>query len=399
MSDAQDGKPEDLKDPRSVGHAPSSGGEAADKAEDKDDKPKPKPRPRWPLFVAGGLVLAFVAVVLTIIYAPHSDVRTDDAYVTAHYATIAPRVSGQVSGVYVDDNQPVRAGQLLATLDDRDYRTALLQAQAALESDAARVDQARAQVARQPAVIAQAADQVASAEARLALSQADAARYANLAATGAGTVQQHQQADTTLKQDRASLASAQNDLTAQRRQLDALVADEDATRAQARADQTRVAQAQLNLSYTRLTAPIDGDIDQRTTQTGDYVAPGATMMVVTPLDAVYVLANYRELALRHMRPGQRARIHLDAYDVDLDGVVDSIPPASSATYSPVPPNNATGNFTKIVQRLPVKIVVAPHQPLARLLRVGLSVETTVHTGLADVVAAQRRDAQGWVTAR
>ena len=392
MADAQDEKPDELKDPRSVGHAGASG-------DDKDDEPKPKPRPRWPLFVAGALVLAFVAVVLTLIYAPHSDVRTDDAYVTAHYATVAPRVSGQVVGVYVNDNQPVRAGQLLATLDDRDYRTALLQAQAALESDEARVDQARAQVARQPAMIAQAADQVASAQARLALSQADATRYANLAATGAGTFQQHQQADTTLKQDRASLASAQNDLTAQRRQLDALVADEDATKAQVRADQTRVAQAQLNLGYTRLTAPIDGDIDQRTTQTGDYVAPGATMMVVTPLDAVYVLANYRELALRHMRPGQRARIHLDAYDVDLEGVVDSIPPASSATYSPVPPNNATGNFTKIVQRLPVKIVVAPNQPLARLLRVGMSVETTVHTGLADVVAAQRRDPRGWVTAR
>jgi membrane fusion protein, multidrug efflux system len=203
-------------------------------------------------------------------------------------------------------------------------------------------------------------------------------------------VQRRQQADTTLRQDSASVVSARAELQSQRNQLAALEATEAAAISQVQADQTRVAQARLNLSYTRLLAPIDGYIDQRTIQNGDFVSPGAAMMTVVPLNAAFVLANYRELALRHMAPGQRASIHLDAYEIDLDGLVNSIPPASGATYSPVPPNNATGNFTKIVQRLPVKITVNPGQPRAKLLRLGMSVEVTVHTGLADVVSQQTR---------
>ena len=399
---AEDKDQDELKDPRSVGHDAEAKPDKGDDKKDDDkkkDKPEEKPRPRWPLFLAGAVVLVFIAIVLLIIYAPHSDIHTDDAYVTTHYATIAPRVSGQVVGVFVNDNRPVRAGQLLVTLDDRDYQTALADAEATLETDQARTDQAAAEVGRQSAVIAQSLDQVASNRARLLLAEADATRYANLAATGANTVQQHQQADATLKQDRASLQSAENEVSAQRRQRDALVADGKATRAQAKADAARVERAKLSLSYTRIAAPIDGSIDQRTVQVGDYVSPGSTMMVVSPLQAVYVLANYRELALRHVRPGQRVAVHVDAYNIVLDGVVDSIPPASGATYSPLPPNNATGNFTKIVQRLPVKIVILPNQPLARLLKVGMSVETTVHTGLENVVDDQRRDGRGWVTAR
>jgi len=133
-------------------------------------------------------------------------------------------------------------------------------------------------------------------------------------------------------------------------------------------------------------------------EAGNFVAPGTALMTVVPLDRLYIMANYRELALRHMAPGQPVDIHLDAYDVMLLGHVASLPPATGATFSPIPPNNATGNFTKIVQRLPVKIVVAPNQPLARLLRAGMSVETTVHTGLADVVGAQAA-APDRVTAR
>ncbi len=116
-------------------------------------------------------------------------------------------------------------------------------------------------------------------------------------------------------------------------------------------------------------------------------------MVVVPLDQVYIEANYREVALRHVLPGQHVRIHVDAYDIDLDGVVDSVPPASGAAFAAIQPNNATGNFTKIVQRLPVKIVVSPGQTLARLLRLGFSVETTIHTGLADVADEQRDPAR------
>lgn len=345
---------------------------------------------RWPWFLAGGIVLVFVIVVLLVIFLPHSRVKTDDAYVTAHYAMVAPRVSGQVAAVHVDDNQNVRAGQLLVSIDDRDYRAALDQAEAALAADRAQVDQAGAQVARQPAIIRQAQAQVDAARARLGLSRADQVRYANLAATGAGTFQQHQQADTTERQDRASLESTQADLAAARRQLDALKANRTTARAKVQADAAQVEQARLNLSYTRIVAPIDGTVDQRSVQVGNFVGPGAAMMIVVPLHQAYIEANYRELALRHMHPGQHVRIHLDAYDVWLDGYVESLPAASGAALSPIPPNNATGNFTKIVQRLPVKIVPYPNQPLARLLRIGMSVETIVDTHLDDVVAAERR---------
>ncbi len=130
-------------------------------------------------------------------------------------------------------------------------------------------------------------------------------------------------------------------------------------------------------------------VGERSVQVGNYVGPGTTLMTVVPLDQLYINANYREVDLRHVRSGQPVSIHVDAYNIDLDGIVDSLPPASGISFSPIPPNNATGNFTKIVQRLPVKIVLKPGQPLAKLLRVGFSVETTIHTGLENVVGEQR----------
>jgi membrane fusion protein, multidrug efflux system len=354
---------------------------------------------RWPWILAGGIVTVFVVIVLLIIFLPHARVKTDDAYVTAHYSMVAPRISGQVSIVAVDDNQLVKAGQLLVTIDDRDYRAALDRAEATLAADRAQVDQASAQVARQPSLIAQAEAQVYAARAKLGLSEADAQRFTNLARSGAGTVQQHQQADATLRQDQASLKQAEANLSAARHQLDGLKADRATALAKVQSDEAEVEQAKLNLSYTRITAPIAGTVDQRAVQIGNFVSPGAAMMIVVPLHEVYIEANYRELSLRHMAPGQHVRIHVDAYDIWLDGIVQSLPAASGAALSPIPPNNATGNFTKIVQRLPVKIVVAPHQPLARLLRVGMSVETVVDTHLQDVVAQHRDIAPGKVAPR
>ncbi|WP_267381202.1 MULTISPECIES: HlyD family secretion protein [unclassified Sphingomonas] len=368
-----------------------------DSSQGQDKKDEAKPKARWPWIVAAVVVAVFVVVVLLIILLPHENVKTDDAYVTGHYAMVAPRVGGQIATVDVDDNQPVRAGQLLATIDDRDLRTTLDQATANLAADRARVAQAEAQVARQPSQIRQARAQVASNGARLGLSDADAARYADLARTGAGTFQQHQQADTDVVQQRASLEQARAGLDAQRHTLDALVADRSAAEARVKQDLASLRQAKLNLGYTRIVAPITGTVSERTVQVGNFVAPGAPILMLVPLSDVYVMANYRELELRHMRPGQYARIHVDAYDIDLRGHVASLPAASGATFSPLPPSNSTGNFTKIVQRLPVKIVVDRGQPLARLLRAGMSVEVWVDTNLDDVVAAQRHQA-GRVTA-
>jgi membrane fusion protein (multidrug efflux system) len=348
------------------------------------------PLPRWPLVLAGFIVAIFAALVLYIIFRARPDVWTDDAYVMVHYASIAPRVSGQVATVSVDDNDAVKAGQLLATLDPRDSQTAVAIAEAALARDMAQFGEVSANVARQPSIIEEQQSAVASARAKLDFAQANARRYGNLAVTGAGTVQEHQEADTALQQDQASLNSSQASLDAVRRQLDVLTAQRSAAEATVKLDQAQLDQARLNLSYTQILAPIDGTVGERSVQVGNYVSPGATLMTVVPLDQVYIEANYREVDLRHVRSGQPVTIHLDAYDIDLRGSVDSIPPASGASFAPMAPNNATGNFTKIVQRLPVKIVVSSEQSLAKLLRVGLSVETTIHTGLEDVVYEQIR---------
>jgi membrane fusion protein (multidrug efflux system) len=308
----------------------------------------------------------------------------------AHYATIAPRISGQVATVSVDDNDFVRTGQVLATLDPGDNETALAAAEATLARDRSHLDEISATVSRQPSIIEEQQAAVASARAKLDFAQADARRYGNLATTGAGTMREHQEADSTLQQGQASLDSAEASLEAARRQLDVFKAQRSASEAAVRADAALLKQAELNLSYTQIRAPIDGMVGERSVQAGNYVAPGTTLMTVVPLDRVYIEANYLEVELRHVRSGQQVSIHLDAYDIDLKGIVDSVPPASGAAFAPIAPNNATGNFTKIVQRLPVKIVVTPGQPLAKLLRVGLSVETTIHTGLEDVVDEQRR---------
>jgi membrane fusion protein (multidrug efflux system) len=364
-------------------------GKAKDQGEKEGGKPA-KPLPRWPLVLAGLVVAVFAAAVLYTIFRPRPDVWTDDAYVTVHYATIAPRISGQVATVPVDDNDIVKAGQVLATLDPRDNQTTVASAEAAVARDRSQLDEISATVSRQPSIIEQQQAAVASARATLAFAQDNAHRYDHLAATGAGTVEEHQKADTTLQQGQASLDSAQASLEAAQRQLEVLKARRTAAEAAVKADEAQLEQARLNLSYTQILASIDGMVGERSVQVGNYVGPGTTLMTVVPLDQVYIVANYREVDLLHIRSGQPVTIHLDAYDIDLNGTVDSVPPASGAAFAPIAPNNATGNFTKIVQRLPVKIVVTPGQALAKLLRVGLSVETTIHTGLEDVVDEQRR---------
>jgi membrane fusion protein (multidrug efflux system) len=347
------------------------------------------PLPRWPLILIGLVVAIFATAVLCLIFQPRPDVRTADAYVTVHYATIAPRISGQIATVPVDDNDVVKAGQVLAGLDPRDNEAALASAEAAVTRDRSKLDEISATVSRQPSIIEEQQAAVTSARAKLAFGQADARRYSNLATTGAGTMRDHQQADSMLQQGQASLDGAEASLEAAHRQLAVLEAQRSAAEAVVKADEAQLEQARLNLSYTQVKAPIDGMVGERSVQVGNYVGPGTTLMTVVPLNQVYIEANYLEVDLLHVRSGQPVTVHVDAYNIDLKGTVDSVPPASGAAFAPIAPNNATGNFTKIVQRLPVKIVVTPGQPLARLLRVGLSVETTIHTGLEDVVDEQR----------
>jgi membrane fusion protein (multidrug efflux system) len=357
----------------------------------------PKPRPRWPLYAAGSITAICIIVVLGIIYIPASSVWTDDAYVTVHYATIAPRISGQIAGVAVEDNQSVRAGQILATIDDRDFRTALAMAEAQLDRDHAQVDDASTTIDRQATIIDEAKAQVDSVAAQLAFAQADQRRYRNLAGTGAGTLQDRQQADKALQQAEAAVASKRAAEDSARRQLPVQEAQRRAAMAAVKSDEAQVEQAKLNLSYTQIRAPMDGIVAERSVQVGNYVAPGTVLMSVVPLDQIYIEANYRELALRHVQPRQPVKIHVDAYDLDVDGVVDSIGPASGAAFAPIEPNNATGNFTKIVQRLPVRILVRSPDA-ARLLRVGFSVETTIDTRPLEATS-ERQESLAKVTGR
>ncbi len=395
-------RPRDLDpDPRPGEHDDRKEGNKGDEAkkgddpkkgdEGKDEK-KSKPLPRWPFIVAAVLLAAFAAVVLWIIFRPRPDVWTDDAYVRVHYATVAPRISGQIATIPVNNNDSVKVGQVLATLDPRDNETAVQSAQAQLDRDIAQVGYADANIQRQPFLIDQQQGAVDSAKSKLAFSGVEAGRYTYLAVKGAGTIQQHQQADATMQENKASLQSAEAELEATKKQLDVLKQQKSSAEATVMADRAELEKAKLNLSYTQILSPVDGMVGERSIQVGDIVSPGTTLMTVVPLDRVYIEANYREVDLAHMRSGQHVTVHVDAYNIDLDGTVDGIPPASGATYAPIAPTNATGNFTKIVQRLPVKIDVNPNQPLAKLLRVGFSVETTIHTGSADVVAEQRNSA-------
>jgi membrane fusion protein (multidrug efflux system) len=304
---------------------------------------------------------------------------TDNAYVQADYTTVAPKITGYVADVLVQDNQKVAPGQVLARIDDRDFRVALAQAKAGLESSTAALRNIEAQIAQQESVIEQQKADIAAGQASLAYARADSSRYSNLMKTGYGTVQRAEQAEAALQERSAALRKSQAGLLVAERKVDVLRSE----RAQARAlrERARAAlqQAELNLSYTTITAPVAGTVGARGVRVGQYVAAGTPLMAVVPLDAVYVVANYKETQLGHVRAGQKVELEVDSFPgVTLNGHVDSLSPASGLEFALLPPDNATGNFTKIVQRVPVKIAL-DDGGLAGLLRPGMSVESTIDT--------------------
>jgi membrane fusion protein, multidrug efflux system len=307
-------------------------------------------------------------------------VTTDDAYVDAHSVLISPKVSGYISEVPIDDNQPVKAGQVLARIDPRDYQTALDQARANVAAAQASIDTLNQQIAQQKLIVEQDNQTVTSDQAALVFSQQDFQRYSDLAKTGYGTVQRAQQAQADIREKQATLQHDTTAVRAAEQQINifqAQLAQAKATLAQQQAMQH---QAELNLSYTTIAAPMSGTVGVRTLRVGQYVQPGTQLMAVVPLEGVYITANYKETELTDMRPGQPVTIAIDTFPgITVHGQVDSLAPASGQEFALLPPDNATGNFTKIVQRIPVKIAVDPKDPLAGLLRPGMSVEPTVDT--------------------
>jgi membrane fusion protein, multidrug efflux system len=317
---------------------------------------------------------------------------TDDAYVKADSTIIAPKVSGYIGEVLVGDNQPVKAGQVLARIDDRDLRTALEQAQADVAGSEAAVHNLDAQLALQQPIIEQATADVAAAEANLKFSEEERARYDDLMKTGSGTIQRAQQTDAALREKTAQLQHSQSALLAAERKVDVLTTDR--AKAVAQLDRSRAVaqQAALNLSYTKITAPVDGTVGARSLRVGQFVQAGTQLMAVVPLDAVYVVANFKETQLTYVRNGQPVEIRIDGFrGARLRGHVDSLSPASGLEFALLPPDNATGNFTKIVQRVPVKIALDDHS-LTGLLRPGMSAEPTVNTK-ATVLAGRAAKSQ------
>jgi membrane fusion protein (multidrug efflux system) len=306
---------------------------------------------------------------------------TDDAYVSADFTAVAPKVAGNIVQVLVDDNQAVRKGQLLAIIDDRDFTVAVDMAQADLARAEADLVRLRAAIAQQGSAIQRAAAAIDAGNATLKYARANAARYRDLASDGSATLQDRQQAESQADAagahhvaDVAALAGAKQEVGI----LQAQVAQADA---QVARNKAALGAAQLNLSYTRIVAPIDGVVGQRSVRVGAYAHVGTPLLAVVPLQQAYVEANFRETQLARVRVGQPVTITVDMLPgTTLKGHVDSLAPASSVSFSPIAPDNATGNFTKVVQRLPVKIVIEPGQDAARLLKVGMSVTPTVILG-------------------
>ncbi|HXF27946.1 MAG TPA: HlyD family secretion protein [Bryobacteraceae bacterium] len=353
---------------------------------------------------------------------------TDDAQVDGHIDAVSSRISGTVTAVYVENNQMVQAGQPLVDLDPRDYQVALEQAKAAVGEAQSQVTVAHpsipiTQTSNQTTISTAQTDiigaeagvssaqqnyqaalaKIHQAEANNAKAQADVARYQQLVAKDEISKQQFDAAVAAAKADAAAVASNQASADAALQQVDQAKAKLQQARdlhqqalsnapnqlaiqranvvnrtAAVKVYQAQLDQAILNLSYTKIVAPAAGIIGKRSVELGNRVQPGQQLMAIVRIDKLWVTANFKETQLQHMKPGQRVKIHVDALDRDYDGYVESMPGATGALYSLLPPENATGNYVKVVQRLPVRIFFKDGEDKDHLLRPGMSVEPKVY---------------------
>ena len=313
------------------------------------------------------------------------EISTDDAYVKADNTTIAPKVSGYLHEVLVGDNEKVKAGQVLARIDDRDYAVALEQARADVAAADAAVASKRAQLEVQQSIIDAAKATLDVDTASATFTKQENKRYTDLAATGYGSVQNAQSAQSrdasavaAIARDKANIASAINQVELLKAEISQAVA----AAARAKALQQ---QAELNLSYTTIVAPIDGVVGNRTLRAGQYVQAGTQLMSLVPANGAYVIANYKETQLTDVKAGQPVDLEVDMFPGQVvHGHVDSLAPASGQEFALLPPDNATGNFTKVVQRIPVKIAL---DTSAVELRPGMSVIPTIQTQKQQPVSA------------
>lgn len=304
---------------------------------------------------------------------------TDDAYVGGNTTALSPQAAGQIAKVLIQDNQRVAAGQLLIRIDDRLYRAAFDRAEAAVQQQQATLRNLHAKLQLQLSLIASAKATLTAKIAAATFSGQEAQRYRSLVASNAGTEQNAQKATSADDQARATVDGSRADLDAAKQQIDVLkteVSQAEAALASAEADRET---AKLNIGYTQIRSPIDGFVGNRLAQVGSYVSQGAYLLTVVPANQLWIDANFKEDQLGRMKVGQPATVVVDvAPGKLLHGHVLSLAPATGAVFSVIPPENATGNFTKIVQRVPVRIVLDdPSQ--AALLRPGLSTTISVDT--------------------
>jgi membrane fusion protein, multidrug efflux system len=337
---------------------------------------------RRPIVSAIGAMLLASALgggYLYLDYARHFQ-STDDAFIAARQFSIAPKVSGYITTVPVTDNQHVKAGDTIARIDDRDYRTALEQAEAQVAAAHASIENIDAQLDVQQAQISANQAQVDQAQAALVFAEQQAARYEHLGQTGYGTVQNEQQYTSQLHQQQAALASAQATLKLAQRQVEALKAQRNSAVASLAQAQAQRDQAQLNLSYTTVTAAQPGRIVNLGGAVGQFAQAGTNLTMFVP-DESWVTANFKENQLDHMRPGDPVTLSIDAYpERKIHGHVESVQPGSGTAFSLLPAQNATGNYVKIVQRVPVKIVM-DDPPTDVALGPGMSVVPTARVDL------------------
>ena len=307
-------------------------------------------------------------------------VSTDDAYVKADMSTIAAKVAGYVTAVPIVENTHVAKGQVLATIDDGDYKNAVDGAQARIDTQDATVARIGRQVQAQQATIDQAEAQVLSAKAEATRTAIEYDRASKLMQSTFGTQQRVDQALADRDRGAASVASAEAALVSAQAAVGVLAAQKVEAQKVRGELETTLAMARRNLSFTTVRAPFDGVVGNKAVQPGQYVQTGTRLLALVPLDSAYVEANFKETQLERLKPGMKVMVKPDAFSSRaIEGSVESVSPASGAEFSLLPPENATGNFTKIVQRVPVRIKIPAVVAEEGLLRPGLSVEVEVHT--------------------
>src|SRR5215813_9554475 len=361
--------------------------------------PKPGKRKFVMMGVLGLLALAAASYAVYYVFIGRFYVSTDDAYVRANNTMLGARVAGHITAIIPGDNGAVKKGEVIFRIDDGDYRIAVDSARTRIATQQATIDRIGRQVTAQESAVEQAKAQLVSAEAALKRAGLDFERQQALNTKGFASRATYEVSEAGRDQGAAAVRSAQAAFDAARDNVEVTKAQQNEARAQLAELQTALAKAERDLDFTYVRAPVDGTFSNRLVNVGDMIQAGQRLGNVVPLDEVYIDANYKETQLRRIRPGHPVTIKVDAYGFrKFKGVVDSISAGAGSVFTLLPPDNATGNFTKIVQRVPVRIRVPKSVAKQNLLRAGMSVYTTVDTREGAHDADDEADLDAEVTA-